>query len=434
MGLSKSALLGLKIFPPYSIHTNDLDFLETLKFGTNDLRNDDFIDKEDFLQRFVERTKSVKPKISLPEKKSSQKKLLEEFCKILDKTLMIKNDDSSLNEIKWERIDEFCNMLRKIERSDDRKVRWALYYLWRSGKTDISTKEIDKLLNDFKIKNLPKIIKKILKREIASGFVAEFDEKRLKINHQIDDKLVWHYLSDEIGESSRRSPGEIENEILDLIDEGSYSATEISDILQIDEATISRTLSKLRKNEKIILSSFGDRGARYFTTNCDNCPFGTTKAACRKEALTYIIDYFKTCFNVELASPDFDGIEENQAILKIKRIVSMAKKEKNTKLERSISSGLAELFGTAVDKSMEIKTKKKNSPRDVNLKIDDTLFKLPVLFHLGLFKGSQTSYELINEIIKNTKEIPKSERMKIKKLVEDHSKNFLRFAGLKETF
>jgi len=434
MGLSKSALLGLKIFPPYSIHTNDLDFLETLKFGTNDLRNDDFIDKEDFLQRFVERTKSVKPKISLPEKKSSQKKLLEEFCKILDKTLMIKNDDPSLNEIKWERIDEFCNMLRKIERSDDRKVRWALYYLWRSGKTEISTKEIDKLLNDFKIKNLPKIIKKILKREIASGFVAEFDEKRLKINHQIDDKLVWHYLSDEIGESSRRSPGEIENEILDLIDEGSYSATEISDILQIDEATISRTLSKLRKNEKIILSSFGDRGARYFTTNCDNCPFGTTKAACRKEALTYIIDYFKTCFNVELASPDFDGIEENQAILKIKRIVSMAKKEKNTKLERSISSGLAELFGTAVDKSMEIKTKKKNSPRDVNLKIDDTLFKLPVLFHLGLFKGSQTSYELINEIIKNTKEIPKSERMKIKKLVEDHSKNFLRFAGLKETF
>jgi len=360
--------------------------------------------------------------------------LLEEFCKILDKTLMIKNNDSSLNEIKWERIDEFCNMLRKIERSDDRKVRWALYYLWRSGKTEISTKEIDKLLNDFKIKNLPKIIKKMLKREIASGFVAEFDEKRLKINHQIDDKLVWHYLSDEIGESSRRSPGEIENEILDLIDEGSYSATEISDILQIDEATISRTLSKLRKNEKIILSSFGDRGARYFTTNCDNCPFGTTKAACRKEALTYIIDYFKTCFNVELASPDFDGIEENQAILKIKRIVSMAKKEKNTKLERSISSGLAELFGTAVDKSMEIKTKKKNSPRDVKLKIDDTLFKLPVLFHLGLFKGSQTSYELINEIIKNTKEIPKSERMKIKKLVEDHSKNFLRFAGLKETF
>lgn len=434
MGLSKSALLGLKIFPPHSIHTNDLDFLETLKFGTNDLRNEESIDKEVFLQRFVERTKSVKPKIALPEKKSSQKKLLEEFCKILDKTLMIKNNDSLLNEIKWEQIDEFCNMLRKIERSDDRKVRWALYYLWRLGKTEISTKEINKLLTDFKSKKLPKIIKKILKRETGSGFVAEFDENRLKINHQIDDKLVWHYLGDEIGESSRRSPGEIEKEILELIDEGSYSATEISDILQIDEATISRTLSKLRKNEKIILSSFGERGARYFTTHCDNCPFGTTKAACRKEALSYIIDYFKTCFSVELASPDFDGIEENQAILKIKRIVSMAKKEKNTKLERSISLGLAELFGTAVDKSMEIKTMKKNSLGDVKLKTEDSLFKLPVLFHLGLFKGSQTSYNLINEIIKNTKEIPKSERMKIKKMVEYHSKNFLRYAGLKDAF
>ncbi|MEJ2260642.1 MAG: hypothetical protein P8X83_03135, partial [Nitrosopumilaceae archaeon] len=158
--------------------------------------------------------------------------------------------------------------------------------------------------------------------------------------------------------------------------------------------------------DTIILSSFGERGARYFTTNCENCPFGTTKAACRKESLSYIIDYFKKCFGVDLTSPDFDGIEENQALLKIKRIVSMAKKEKNTKLERSISSGLSELFGTAVDKSLQIKSKNAKTPGDVSLKTDDQLFKLPILFHLGLYKGAQS--------------------------VDEHPKKFLRYARVEE--
>ena len=434
MGLSKSSLYGLKVFSPDSIQNNDLDLLETFKFETKDFRKNDFLDKEVLQEQFTKRTHSVKPKKSIPSKKNEIKRLVETFCKKLDRTLMVKNDESSVTDIKWDRIDDFCNILRRIERSDERKVRWALYYLWRLGKTTITVKDVSDLLKEFKIKEIPKIIKKILKHEISSGLVAEFDDKVLKINHEIDDKLVWHYLGDEIGEVTRRSPGEIEKEILQLIDEGSYSATELSDFLLIDEATISRTLSKLRKSEKIILSSFGERGSRYYTTNCDNCPFGTTKAACRKEALAYIIDYFKKSFDVELSAPDFEGIEENQAILKIKRIVSVAKKEKNTKLESSISKGLAELLGTVVDNSLKIKTKKKNSPENITIKTNDALFRLPVLFHLGLYKGSQTSTELINEIMKNTKGIPKAERIKIKRIVEDHSKQFLRFAGINEAF
>lgn len=434
MGLSKSSLLGLKIFEPSNILGNELDFLETLKFETTNLRKQDSIEKDLLLELFLNRAKSVKPKQSIPAKKTTTKKLLEDFCKKLDTTLMVKNYETSLIELKWEKLDSFCNILRRIERSDERKVRWALYYLWRCGKSKISIKEISSLLTKFKLKDISKIIKKILKTELSSGLVAEFDGKTLKINHEQDDKLVWHYLVDEIEESSRRSPGEIEKEILELIDEGSFSATELSDILKIDEATISRTLSKLRKNEKIILSSFGQRGARYFTTNCDNCPFGTTKPSCRKDAISYIIDYFQTCFGVSLSSPDFDEIEENQALLKIKRIVSMAKKDKNTKLERSIANGLGVLLGNAVNKFVEIKSPKTNSPGKVKLQTDEELFYLPVLFHLGLFKGAETSYNLVNEILKTSKDIPKSERLKIKKMVEEHPKKFLRYAGVKETF
>ena len=434
MGLSKSSLIGLKIFEPSSIVSNDLDFLETLKFETQDIRVQDFLEKGDFMELFLNRIKSVKPKKPIPSQKPALKKVIDNFCKKLDKTLLVKNDEYALTEVKWERIDEFCNILRRIERSEERKVRWAIYYLWRSGKSKILIKEICALLGDFKIKNISKIIKKIQKTELSSGLLSEFDGKVFKINHELDDKLVWHYLADEIEEASRRSPGEIEKEILELIDEGSFSATELSDILRIDEATISRTLSKLRKSEKIILSSFGQRGARYFTTNCENCPFGTTKASCRKEAISYIIDYFKTCFGVDLAAPDFDEIEENQAILKIKRIVSLAKKDKNTKLERSISNGLAVLLGTAVNKYLEINPRNAKSPEKVKLQSKEELFYLPVLFHLGLFKGAETSYRLIDEILKTTKDIPKSERLKIKKLVEEHPKKFLRFAGLKEAF
>lgn len=434
MGLSKASLSGLKVFSPNSILTNDLDLLETLKFETKDFRTNDFLDKEIIQEQFVKRAKSIKPKKPISAKKIELKKLIDTFCVKLDRTLIVKNNDSSIADIKWDRIDDFCNTLRRIERSDDRKVRWAIYHLWRQGKSNITTKEVSELLKEFKIKKIPKIIHKILKHEMSSGLVAEFDENTLKINHEIDDKLVWHYLGDEIGEITRRSPGEIEKEILQLIDEGSYSATELSDVLGIDEATISRSLSKLRKSEKIILSSFGERGSRYFTTNCDNCPFGTTKPACRKEALAYIIDYFKTSFGVELSAPDFEGIEENQALLKIKRIVSLAKKEKNTKLEHSISSGLAELLGTAVDSSLKIKSLKNNSPEGVTLKTDDSLFNLPILFHLGLYKGAQTSSELVNEIMKNTKEISQSDRVKIKRIVEEHSKKFLRYAGIREAF
>ena len=110
----------------------------------------------------------------------------------------------------------------------------------------------------------------------------------------------------------------------------------------------------------------------------------------------------------------------------------MAKKEKNTKLERSISSGLADLFGTAVDKSLQIKSKNAKTLDDVSLKTNDQLFKLPILFHLGLYKGAQTSYDLINEMMKNMNGISKSDRLKIKKSVEEHPKKFLRFARIED--
>ena len=112
MGLSKSSLYGLKVFSPDSIQNNDLDLLETFKFETKDFRKNDFLDKEVLQEQFTKRTKSVKPKKSIPSKKNEIKKLVDTFCQKLDRTLMVKNDELTLTDIKWDRIDDFCNILR----------------------------------------------------------------------------------------------------------------------------------------------------------------------------------------------------------------------------------------------------------------------------------------------------------------------------------
>ena len=431
MGLSKSTLAGLRVFSPSSIQTNDLDFLEVMRFETDGIRLHDNVDKKLLIDLLLKRTKNVKPKKHLPSKTAEIKILFDEFCDKLDKTLMIKNEERVIEDIKWDKIDEFCNTLRKIERSDDRKVRWTLYYLWCQGKTSISLKETEYMLQGFQIKDISKIMKRILKHEVSSGLVAEIQDDVLKINHDREDKMVWHYLGDEIEELTRHSPGEIEKEILEMIDEGSFSATELSDLLTIDEATISRTLSKLRKNEKIVLSSFGNKGARYYTTNCDNCPFGTTKAACRKEALSFIIKYFQDYFGVDLTAPDFEGIEENQAILRIKRIIQYAKKEKDTKLERHVSEGLMNLFGTVVDKTLKT-NQKKVKLSDMKLDTDKQLSKLPFLFSLGMYKGAQTSYDIVSSLVKNIENITQSDKMKIQNAMNEYTKQFLKFASVKE--
>ena len=429
MGLASSNLSGLRVFPPVSVKNRTLEFFEFLKYETKSLRSETILSKEELLDAM---TKSSKIKQISKIKKSDLKKQFEDFSKELDRALFIKNSKTELSDIKWTRIDDFCSLLRLIERSDERKVRWALYHLFAANNIKIPFVKLTDLLDDFKIKNIKKIITKILKIETISGFDAKFDGDFFIINHGKDDKLVPHYLADAIDEPSRRSPGELEEEILKLIDEGSYSNQEISQALLIDEGLVSRTISKLREQNKIILSSFGQRGARYFTTNCENCPFGTTQASCRKEAISYIAEAFMHDFGLDLSAKDFDSIEANQAILKIKRIVMMARKEKNTKLERNLSENLAILLSKVVDKFTEIETPdKKIALSEIKMNVPADMAKLPLLYQLGLKKGAQGGVRLVDEMMHfASKSINKDDRLKIKKYALIESNKFLKNIGM----
>ena len=432
MGLSNSNLMALRVFTPNSVLDKTLEFFEFLRYETKAFRDEEMVSKDDLLDAI---SKSVKIKQVVKAKKLDIAKQFEEFAKNLDRILFIKNTKDEITEIKWKKIDDFCGLLRLIERGDERKVRWALYHIFISGNLKISKDKIAELLKEFKIKNLEKILAKIIKAEILSGLDAEFDGKYFVINHDTGDKIVSHYLADAIEEPSRRSPGELEKEILELIDEGSYSNQEISQMLIIDEGLVSRTIGKLRDQNKIILSSFGKRGARYFTTNCENCPFGTTKASCRKEALSYIISTFMQDFGLSLTANDFDLIEANQALLKIKRIVMMARKEKNTKLERNIGENLTVLLSKVVDKFIEIETPDKKSPNVPEFKILGTsnLANLPMLYQLGLKKGAQGGIRLMDEMLHlASKSIKKEDRIKIRKQALSETNKFLKNIGLDE--
>lgn len=431
MGLSYPNLTALRIFPPISIKNRNLEFFEFLRYETKSLRDETILSKDELYSAI---SKSVKIKQTSKIKKSELVKLFEDFLKELDRTLFIKNSKDKISDIKWKRIDSFCSLLRLIERSDERKTRWALYHVYAANNLKILTTELTELLKDFKIKNLEKILIKILKSETLSGFDAQYDGKIFVINHEKDDKMVSHYLADAIGEPSRRSPGELEEEILELIDEGSYSNQEISQALLIDEGLVSRTLSKLREHDKIILSSFGKKGSRYFTTNCDNCPFGTTKASCRKEAISYIAEAFMHDFDLDLSANDFDSVETNQAILKIKRIVMMARKEQNTKLERNLGENLAILLSKVVDKFTEIETPdEKITLSEIKMNVTSDMSKLPLLYQLGLKKGAQGGIHLMDEMLHLvSKSIKKDDRIKIKKQALIESSKFLKNIGLDE--
>lgn len=428
MGLSNQNLLGLKLFSPSSINDKSLEFFEFLKYETKIFRNDSTILKKNL---FNEIPKSLKIKQTSKRKQQTLKKF-EKFLQNLDDILFIKISDDEISEIKWDDIDDFCSLLRLIERSDERKVRWALYHLFAKGNLEISKTQLSESLKEFKIKHFDKILAKIIKTETLSGLDAEFNGTTFIINHDIGDKLVSHYLADAIEEQSRRSPGELEEEILKLIDEGSYSNQEISQSLLIDEGLVSRTISKLRDQDKIILSSFGQRGARYFTTNCDNCPFGTTKTSCRKEALSFIISSFMKDFEVNLSANDFDSVESNQALLKIKRIIMMARKEKNTKLERNLSKNLDDILSKVVEKFIKIEFPDKKSPGDskINFGVSSSISNLPILYQLGLRKGAHEGIRLMNELLLESKTIQKEDRIKIQKHAMRETNKFLKNLGL----
>ena len=411
MTLSSSVLKALKTLEPDSLNTHSFSFFEFLKYETDDLRNERIILKSDLINRY--KTSDRQKDTIIP---NTLKNDFDNFSKILDELRLADNSYDSLEDVKWEKITDICNILRKIESSDEKKTRWALLFLLSQGKKEIEIEQIKSLLKNFNIPNIERTIQKIIKIETESGLTATLEGKKLIID--TEQKLAEHYLADAIEEKSRRSPGEIEKEILELLDEGSYSNQEISRILDLDEAVVSRVMTKLRNHNKLVLSSFGNKGFRYYTTNCQNCPFGKTSSSCRKDAISYIVNAFKEAYGIDLSSQDFEEIETNQALLNIKRITTMSKKYSMTKLESNMYENYEKLLERVVKNSVDIKFNKTKKSREVT--ISPSLSKLPKIFQIGLKAGIEYELELMRGISNELKDESASDVLS--KVIKDSNK------------
>lgn len=411
MALTSSVLIALKKLEPNLLNSPHFSFFEFMKYDTDDLRNERILLKKDLIERFKnsDRQKNTKPSKTLHRD-------FYDFSKILSELRLAEDGGDTLESIKWEKITDICNILRKIESSDEKKVRWALLHLLAKGVKEIKINDIKLLLKNFKISNIDRALKKIIKTEINSGLTVNFDDEKILI--ESEEKLAEHYVADAIEEKSRRSPGEIEKDVLELLDEGSYSNQEISRILEIDEAIVSRVMTKLRNQNKLVLSSFGTKGFRFYTTNCQNCPFGKSISSCRKEAISYIVSAFKEAYGIELTSQDFEDIETNQALLSIKRITKMSKKFTMTKLESNMYENYETLLQRVVHNSIGVTVSKNKNSQEIT--VSPNLSKLPKIFQMGLKTGIQYELQLIKNQTSKTKD--KSTPDALAKVIKDSNK------------
>ena len=410
MALSTIILSALKAFEPNSLQSLFLPFFEFLKYDTDDLRNEKIILKEDLINRFKN---SERSKNSIC---ANLKNDFDDFTAILNKLHLLDDEVDSVEAIKWEKISDICNILRKIESSDEKKIRWAMLHILAKGKKEIPLSQIKSMLAGFDIPNIDRMLQKIIRVETESGLDVLLDGKMLTLN--TEEKLAEHYIADAIEEKSRRSPGEIEKEVLELLDEGSYSNQEISRILELDEAMVSRVMTKLRNQNKLVLSSFGNKGFRYYTTNCQNCPFGKTYSSCRKDAISYIVNAFKEAFDIDLSSQDFEEIESNQALLGIKRTITMSKKYTMTKIESNMYENFERLLHLAVKNSIKIHHGKKAQ----EIASSSDLSKLPKIFQMGLKIGIEYEIQLIKNSINDARKNKMEPSEAFSNIIKDSNK------------
>ena len=128
----------------------------------------------------------------------------------------------------------------------------------------------------------------------------------------------------------------------------------------------------------------------------------------------------------------FTDVESNQALLKMKRIIMNAKKEKTTTMEQNIGTNLDKLLGRVVENSLELSVPKKLSKiYQIQVEVGSEIANLPLLYQLGLSKGAKSGIQLVDRILKHAmSSVKKEERLKIKKHANEEINKFLKEIGI----
>lgn len=413
MAISNKIEFALRQIPPKMILEPYLDFFMINSFQEEETKKDFTMNKNILKKEFYKVLVEGDSKYS--KKKKEIFLIADEIIKKLHNIMWIDFGDEII-EMDYKNIDDFYKLLKLIKKSDERKITWALYHLFFSNGKSIQLTKLQKLVEPLKIKNIEKYVKKIIKDTKENGLGIEFDGKIIKINldksNSKDKKTIKHALADQLEYLTRRSRRGLEQEILDLLDEGSYSNQEISKIINVDKSHVSKTLKKLERNNDVKHSSFGSKGKHFYTTNCDNCPFGTNYDACRKESISFIQNYLKEDFKINLEEEFFEPIEYNQSLLNIKGVLTMGRKDKSAKLEITTISLLSSIYEMILQQIS--KDVKKASPKSSYFKLEPLVEKMAISGVAGHYIGQITGSSLMVTLFEQSlaKYIPKAKQKK----------------------
>lgn len=394
MGLSENSVIALRVFPPSILQRPYLDFFQFLAWSEDDLP-DFLIEEKTLIDKFYKFCLEFDEENQFKNKKPLITSTAKEIIAKLANIGFLGYLNNTIQDINWQRLEEFYHLLKHIEKSDERKVKWALYHYLenkRGKKPENPLGDLENLINTLNVKNFRKILSKILKskKSDTSAYLKTLMDPDIPLR-----KSAHRYLIDDLDFPSRRSPKELDAEILDLLDEGSFSNQELSTILDTSKALVSKAMNRLKSDDEIILSSHGTRGSHYYTTNCDKCPFGKDKLTCRYDAEKEIKNSLKTKFDYEISDEDLKSIETNQAVLRIRTILKSSQKHQTPKMEININQNLHSIFTNIWMKVIQNRVSKAKEP--AYFKLDDVLEQMPALYFLGFLNGTQSGSQQMNE-------------------------------------
>lgn len=427
MTISDVNARALRIFPPSILTEPYLDFFDFLSRHDEDYENESLIEEKVLIRDFYKHCIEHEPKKPhLKNQKPFLKKSAIELLKKLHDAGFLLYGNDFVQGIKWDSVRDFNYLLNHIARSNERKVKWALYYFVsnRKGKTKFDFKDLEELVKDLNISNLKKIVSKITKTQqkaISAHMEVLMDPdiplKKSHLRTFVDD-IEW---------TSRRSPGELDEKILELLDQGSYSNKELVQILDTNKALISKSMTRLYDDNEIILYSQGSRGSHYYTTNCDNCPFGKEEFSCRREAEKSIRNLIKSNFDVDISDKDFESVTTNQAMLKLESELTQILKEQNTKMEKNINENLLLIFEKILDTHAMRKITSRKSD-ELYFSLNTLMEKMPILFHIGLHIGNKMGASLFGTLV-NKVLLEKVSKKELVKLQKEFVKEFNKMAS-----
>lgn len=226
--------------------------------------------------------------------------------------------------------------------------------------------------------------------ELAIKYLSAFMKKQDSGWIIMDSNI--ERLVEDLDKPLRRPQGEIEDQILGVLDKGDFSNDQLSRLLEADPSTISRAIKRLGDDRVIVGSGgFGEYRRRYWITNCDNCPWDLSKDVCRADSIAKIKAALHE-FGLKSSDPDF-GKFRNQPLRTLAYVLTEAKELAEGKDYRPSIKELKLLADGVLHPVFRLIQAGKESVdiKDVTLKIAGKEVPLPILYTLGLYHRSETN-------------------------------------------